>query len=161
MKNLLVLVALTIGLVSVANAKWERPSSSMSWSTLDARQDVHFSYPQFALSHGFFVRAPGVCVDGDVLRTKNKVTKCYNMNNDNVCTQEIRVYAAKAMNGTRAVCTRYEGESDGGGCINWEQVPYSIDRNYNIKVSRRITEEGDSKPGRHLFNKSLRISTCK
>lgn len=159
MKNLLVLAALAIGLVSTAHAR-PMPTEATDWSVMDRDLRVYFEYPQFALSHGFFVRAPGVCVDGDVLRTKKLKKKCVQTQGRNDrCVKYIHIYPSKAMEGTRRVCTRWQG-GDNDICTRWEDIPYSIETSYDIDVHRMSRRGGDDYPGRYLFTKNFTIPSC-
>ncbi len=161
MKNLLVMVALTAGLISAATAG-SMPTQNSDWSKISRDSRVYFELPQFQLSYGWFVRAGGVCVDGDVLRTKKMKKQCIQtIGRDDECVKWKNVYPSKAMVGTRSVCTAYEGESDGGGCRTWRQVPYSINTSYDIEVSRKEHRgQGEVGPGRHLFTKTFTIKSC-
>ena len=160
MKHLLVLAALAFGLATTADAR-PMPTENTSWNTLDRDMRVYFEYPQFQLSHGYFVRAPGVCVDGDTLRTKKMKKKCVQTQGRNDrCVKWINIFPSKAMDGTRRVCTRYTG-GDNDRCTRWEDVPYSIETSYDIKVSRlRNLGDGDQGPGRYLFTKNFTIPAC-
>ncbi len=159
MKNLLVLAALAFGLATTAEAR-PMPTENTSWNDLDRDMRVYFEYPQFALSHGFFVRAPGVCVDGDTLRTKTMKKKCveYRGRNDR-CVKWSQIFPSKPMNGTRKVCTRWQGR-DNDRCTRWEEISYSIETEYDIDVSRMRRQRGDEMPGRHLFTKNFTIPAC-
>jgi hypothetical protein len=160
MKNLLVMVALTFGLVSGAEAH-NRVDENSTWDEIARSSRVYYEMPQFALSHGFFVRARGVCVDGEVLRTIKKKRKCvdYRGRNDR-CVKWIDVYPSKPMEGTRRVCTRWQG-GDNERCTRYEDFPYSIETSYDIEVSRlRRMGDGDEGPGRYLFTKNFTIPSC-
>lgn len=161
MKNLLVLVALTFGLVSGANAHHTVDENS-TWDEIARSSRVYYEMPQFALSYGFFIRARGVCVDGEVLRTIKPKKKCVDWrgrDNDR-CVKYKTVYPSKPMEGTRRVCTRWTG-GDNERCTRYEDFPYSIETSYDIKVYRkRNMGDGDVGPGRHLFTKNFTIPTC-
>lgn len=160
MKKLLVLTALVLGLVSNVEAR-PMPTVNSDWSDMSRDSRVYYEFPQFQLSHGYFMRAPSVCVDGDTLRSKKAKKKCVETRGRNDhCVKYEWVLPSKAMEGTRRLCVRWQG-GDNDRCVEYRDIPYSIATEYDIKVSRRQNRgDGDVGPGRHLFTKTFTLATC-
>lgn len=160
MKKLIILAALVIGFVGSVQAR-STPTVNSTWKELSRSQRVYFEFPQFQLSHGWFMRAPSVCVNGDKLQSKTRKKKCVRtQGSDDECVKYKWVMPSKPMNGTRKLCVRWEGGED-DRCVEYREYPYSIDTEYDIEVSRREHRgDGDVGPGRHLFNKTFTIPAC-
>lgn len=161
MKSLLILGALVLSLVSAVEAR-PTPSENSTWNELSRNSRVTYSLPQFQLSYGYFIRARGVCVDGEMLRSIKTYKKCVETRGRNDrCVKYKTVRPSKAMTGTRSVCVRHRG-GDNGDCAEYRDVPYSIETHYEIPVYRAMGgRDGDVNRGRLLFKKDLTIATCK
>ncbi|MFT6070023.1 MAG: hypothetical protein ACJAT2_002464 [Bacteriovoracaceae bacterium] len=159
MKSLLILGALVLSLVTAVEAR-PRPTEDTSWKDLGRDSRVVFSLPQFQLSYGYFIRAGGVCIDGEMLRSIRTYKKCVETRGRNDrCVKYQTVRPSKPMTGTRSVCVRHRG-GDNGDCAEYRDIPYSIDSNYEVSVYQRIGRQGDDNQGRLLFKKDFTLATC-
>jgi hypothetical protein len=90
--------ALLVFLMVFASAQTfsaEMPDVNSSWETISSDSRVIYQLPQYKLSHGSYMRALSVCVDGEFLRSIKKVTRCteYRGRNDRcVFWQTVRPY---------------------------------------------------------------------
>jgi hypothetical protein len=159
MKSLFILGALALSLVTAVEAR-PMPTDNTSWNDMSRDSRVSYSLPQFQLSHGYFIRAAGVCIDGEMLRSIKTYKKCVETRGRNDrCVKYKMVRPSKAMTGTRTICVRERGRS--GDCIEYRDYPYSIDSNYEVTVHKALHgRNGDENTGRVLFTKDFTIATC-
>lgn len=164
MKNLLICLLALTSLGATAGL----PDASTPWSKLGRTTAVIFEMPQFAMSQGYFLRAPSVCVDGDDLRSIKARKKCIRWqsgrNNDR-CLEYQEVYPRLAIEGTKEYCSRWAGGGDGQRCVEWTTYDYKLPLSYEIPVYRRISgRDGDdmdrSRTRRPLFTKNFTINAC-
>lgn len=171
MEKLLVLVTAFAALSAQAGLgdvfrPWPKPTAETSWSKLSRDQRVIFELPQFDMSYGFFLRTSSVCIDGDTLRSKDLLEKCfeYGGSNNDRCVDVREVYATKPMKGTETYCAEYTGGED-NRCVRWESYDYTIAESYEIPVYRRVRGAGNddfNRSRRHAphFSKTFVIPDC-
>lgn len=158
MKSLLILGALALSLVTAVEAR-PMPTENTSWNDMSRDSRVAYSLPQFQLSYGYFIRAAGVCIDGEMLRSIKTYKKCVETRGRNDhCVKYKMVRPSKPMTGTRSICVRTQGRD--GDCIEYRDYPYSIDSNYEVSVHRRRGGRDNDELGRKLFTKDFSIATC-
>ena len=159
MKNLILTFALLVSTVAFGGD----PDPSTPWSKLSRMHNIIFEMPQFAMSSGWFMRAPSVCVDGDKLRSKLPKQECISWSGRDNCDEYTSFYPSIAIEGTKERCVSWSGRDN---CDEWEQYDYKIPTSYDIPVYER---EGGSRDDdfmdnyvtrRPLFVKNYTITSC-
>lgn len=164
MKNAILTLALLASTVAFGGT----PDASTPWSELSRMHRVIYEMPQFAMSYGWFMRAPSVCIDGEKLRSKKPKQKCVSWSggDNDRCDEYITVYPSTAIEGTKERCVRWVGR-DQDRCVEWETYEYKLPLSYDIPVYRRVNggRDGDdmdrSRMRRPLFVKNYTITACK
>ena len=163
-KLLLLLFVLTSASVFAGNM----PTVDSSWEEIrTSRNRVIFELPQYNLSHGWYMRAGSVCIDGEDLRSIKKVQKCvrWSGGRNERCLEFKEIYPSMKIEGTRNTCTRWSGGRN-DRCTRYEEIPYKITTEFNVKVYRRRSggRDGDdydaSSRFKPLFGKMFSIPQC-
>lgn len=158
---------LTLALLASTVAFGSTPDASTPWSELSRNSRVIYEMPQFQLSYGWFMTAPSLCVDGDMLRSKKPKQDCtrWTGRDNDRCVDYRMVYPKVAIEGTKERCVRWTGR-DQDRCVEWETYEYKLPLSYDIPVYRRVSggRDGDdmdrSRRGRPLFVKNYTITDC-
>ena len=168
MKKLMITVlALT---AMAAEARWgsPMPTADTTWKKLGRDQRVIFELPQVQLGN-WFMRVGSLCIEGENLRSKRKVTSCtrYQGGDNDRCVEERLHYVYKPITGEATRCVDWRG-GDNDECTRYATYTYTytIPTDYEIPVYRRRSggRDGDdfdrSSMFKPLFHKGLVIPAC-
>ena len=123
MKNLILTFALLVSTVAFGGD----PDPSTPWSKLSRMHNIIFEMPQFAMSSGWFMRAPSVCVDGDKLRSKLPKQECISWSGRDNNDEYTSFYPSIAIEGTKE------------RCVSWSDVITVMSGNSTITKFLQVT----------------------